>query len=92
MANLSETVVRQVRATSSARAEVVAWRELLAQALALLAERDRQLAAARAQVDHLRLEVRAIISNKTIAERALAKALAALLVAELRAGLRKEAA
>lgn len=68
MASLGRIVVEQSIRLSATRREAAAWRELLCQALALLADRDRELKAARSTIEFQRLEIRAIVSGRTIAE------------------------
>ena len=65
MSKLAGLVIDQTVQLSRARDEVHAWRELLEQALALLAERDRELKSARAMIRHQREEIRSIIGGRT---------------------------
>lgn len=66
--NLAGIVVEKVIQLSEARDECRAWRELLQQALELLAKRNHELKAARATIEFQRLEIRALTAGRTIAE------------------------
>lgn len=56
--SLGRIAVETIRQLREVRDEARTWRELLAQALGILADRDRELTAARATCQHLRDELR----------------------------------
>lgn len=68
MSHLGPIVVETVIQLADARDECRSWRMLTEQALAIIAERDRELKAARDTIAHQRLELRAIVSGRTIGE------------------------
>lgn len=59
--HLAGVVIDQARQLSQARDECRGWRQMLEQALALIAERDRELKCARSTIEFQRREIRALI-------------------------------
>jgi hypothetical protein len=63
--HLAPLAVDLVVQLHDARRDVDAWKALLVQALALLADRDRQLAAKQARIEGLIAENRQLRADKT---------------------------
>ncbi len=68
LANLARLVVRTLRLVQRLREELEQAKEVTRVAVGEIADRDRALDCSRAQIKNLRLEVRAIMSGRTIGQ------------------------